>query len=141
MIETENTVKQTMSRLPVSPPKPGAGSLNIIRASSSGHGITPFAFVGNNAGNSNDFLSNCDEMSMPNDELASQNMISEPDEVEDSQASDYPQIKKKNDLKHAARQPHAIYEGGSSGEREDASGPLTFEPATNDVSPSGNRLS
>lgn len=60
-----------------------------------------------------DFLSN---MSVPNDELASQNLISDPEEIEDSLASDFSAIKRKNELKRS-RQPHQNinYEGGSSG--------------------------
>ena len=37
-----------------------------------------------------------DDNSLPNDELASQNMISVPDEIEDSQASDYTEVKNRN---------------------------------------------
>lgn len=37
-----------------------------------------------------------EDFSVPNDELASQNMISEPDEIEDSKDSNYSQICEQN---------------------------------------------
>ena len=46
-------------------------------------------------------MSGFDENSLPCDELASLNMISYPEEIEDSQASDYIQVKRKNDYKRA----------------------------------------
>ena len=47
-----------------------------------------------------DFTSNFDDNSVPNDELGSANLISEPDDIEDSQASDFKEIREKNQDKH-----------------------------------------
>ena len=59
-----------------------------------------------------DFLSG--NMSVPNDELASQNLISDPEEIEDSQASDFSRIKRNNALKRKWLVPkEVIFEGGS----------------------------
>jgi hypothetical protein len=68
-------------------------------------------------------MSNFEGSSVPNEELASENMISEPEEIEDSQASDFSEIKKKN-LYKRKNQGNRIgeYEGGSNGENEAASG-------------------
>ena len=49
-----------------------------------------------------DFMSGFeDDNSVPCDELASQNMISCPEEIEDSQASDYSIVLRKNEKKRA----------------------------------------
>ena len=42
-----------------------------------------------------------DDNSVPCDELASQNMISHPEEIEDSQASDYSTVLRENEKKRA----------------------------------------
>ena len=59
---------------------------------------------------------------MPNEELASQNMISEPEEIEDSNASDFIKIKKKNEVKRGYNRK-ANYEGGSDSNNQAASCP------------------
>ena len=54
--------------------------------------------------NSNmDFMSNFDEYSLPIDELASHNMISAPDEITDSQASNYQVVKMRNEWRRKMR--------------------------------------
>ena len=68
--------------------------------------------------NNPEYMSGFDDNSMPCDELASQNMISEPCEIEDSQASDYLQIKHKNERKRRnqgkePQDPHNLDEIGS----------------------------
>ena len=46
-------------------------------------------------------MSGFDDNSVPCDELASMNLISYPEEIEDSQASDFSQVRRKNDRKRA----------------------------------------
>ena len=61
--------------------------------------------------NSNmDFMSRSDEYSLPIDELASHNAISAPDEITDSQASDYQDIKLRNERNRRLREKAALIE-------------------------------
>ena len=50
-----------------------------------------------------DFMSGFDEYSIPIDELASHNMISAPDEITDSQASNYQAVKMRNEWRRKMR--------------------------------------
>ena len=65
-----------------------------------------------------EFLSDFEGSSVPNDELASQNKISEPEEIEDSNASDFIEIQKKNEVKRKYNRQN--FEGGSDGGNNEA---------------------
>ena len=57
------------------------------------------------SGGKSDFFTN---MSVPNDELASQNLISEPEEIEDSEASNYDEVRRKNEQRRIRQLPNQI---------------------------------